>query len=161
MILDCCGQERTYESIYGLVASKLCQLNRRDFPSIFENLFGQFYESVHRFETNKIRNIAKFYAHLLSTESIEWFCLSCLKLRENATSSAGRCFIKFLFQELVSILSMTTLMEYIKEPTKVEAFRDLFPRDLEQDMRFAINFFTFSGLGQLTEELRQELLTRQ
>lgn len=161
MILDCCGQERTYESIYGLVASKFCQINRREFPPKFERIFHLFYETIHRFETNKIRNVAKFYAHLLTTESIDWMCLSCLKLRENATSSAGRCFIKFLFQELVSILSLQTLIDYIKEPNKVEAFKDLFPKDQEQDIRFSINFFTFCGLGKLTEDLRQELISRQ
>lgn len=161
MILDCCGQERTYETIYGLIASKLCQINRREFAPKFEKIFELFYETIHRFETNKIRNIAKFYAHLLTTESIDWSCLSCLKLRENATSSAGRCFIKFLFQELVSILSLPSLIKYTKEPTKEGAFKDLFPKDQEQDIRFAINFFTFCGLGQLTEELREELLSRQ
>jgi len=160
MILDCCGQERTYETIYGLVASKLCQINRREFSSKFQRIFHMFYESIHRFETTKIRNIAKFYAHLLTTESLDWSCLSSLKLRENATTSAGRCFIKFLFHELVSILSLPTLIEYTKEPAREEAFKELFPRDEEQDIRFAINFFTFAGLGQLTEDLRQLLIQR-
>ena len=158
MILDCCGQERTYEAIYGLVASSLCQINKREFSPKFERIFSQFYEAVHRFETNKIRNISKFYAHLLTTESIDWICLSCLKLRENATSSAGRCFIKFIFQEMVSILSIKTLVEYIADPSRGGAFKDLFPKEPEQDVRFAINFFTFSGLGQLTEDLRQVLV---
>lgn len=161
MILDCCGQERTYETIYGLVASKLCQINKREYAPKFENLLRQFYEAVHRFETNKIRNIAKFFAHLLTTESIDWTCLNCIKLREDATTSAGRCFIKFLFQELVSILSLQTFKEYIKEPFREEGFKDIFPKEPEQDMRFAINFFTFSGLGELTEDLRQELIARQ
>jgi pre-mRNA-splicing factor CWC22 len=161
MILDCCGQDRTYDSVYGLVASKFCQLNRREYAPKFEKLFQQFYEVVHMFETNKIRNVSRFFAHLLVTESIEWSCLSCLKLREDATTSAGRCFIKFLFQELVSVLTMATLKEYIQEPSKVDGFKDLFPKEPEQDTRFAINFFTFSGMGELTEELRQDLLARQ
>lgn len=161
MILDCCGQERTYEKIYGLVASKLCQIDRRDFAPRFEKIFQLVYETIHRFETNKIRNIAKFYADLLTTESIDWLCLSCLKLRENVTSSAGRCFIKFLFQELVSILSLRTLQEYIQEPDKEGGFKDLFPVDQEQDIRFAINFWTFCGLGELTQKMREELHSRQ
>lgn len=161
MILDGCGEERTYESIYGLVASKICQIDRREYAPRFERIFKLFYETVHHFETNKIRNVAKFYAHLLVTESINWLCLSCLRLRENATSSAGRCFIKFLFQELASILSVPTLLSYIKEPDKEGGFKDLFPIDHEQDIRFAINFYTFCELGQLTENLRQELLSRK
>lgn len=162
MIVDCCGQERTYESIYGLIASKFCLINRRDFAPKFERIFKLFYETVHRIEeTNKIRNIAKFYAHLLTTESIDWNCLKCLRLRENATSSPGRCFIAFVFQELVALLSLTTLMSYIKDPNKSEAFSELFPREPEEDVRFAINFFTFSKLGKLTEDLRKELESHQ
>lgn len=161
MIIDGCGEERTYESIYGLVASKICQIDRKEYAPRFERIFKLFYETVHHFETNKIRNVAKFYAHLLVTESIDWLCLNCLKLRENATSSAGRCFIKFLFLELASILSVPTLLSYIKEPDKEGGFKDLFPTDHEQDIRFAINFFTFCDLGQLTEDLRQELISRQ
>lgn len=161
MILDCCGQERTYESICGLTAAKLCHLNRREFAPKFEKLFELFYSTVHRFETIKIRNVAKFYANLLTTESIDWSCLLCLKLRENATSSAGRCFIKFLFTELVAILSLRVLVEYINDPAKEHAFKELFPTDEEQDIRFSINFFTCSGLGELTEKLRQELTSRQ
>lgn len=161
MILDCCGQQRTYASIYGLVASKFCEINRREFAPKFEMIFQQFYETVHRFEPNRIRNIAKFYAHLLARNSIDWSCLTCLKLRENATSSAGRCFIKFLFQELVSLLSMRTLLEYTKDPSKEEAFKELFPKDQEQDSWFSVNFFTYSGLGELIEDLRQELVAKQ
>jgi len=161
MIVDCCGKDRTYEQIYGLVASRFCTLNRRNFAPIFEKLFAEFYEAVHMFNPNEIRNISKLYAHLLITESIDWSCLRCLKLRENATTSAGRCFIKFLFQELVSTLSMNRLIEYMQEPTKEEGFRDLFPMDEEQDIRFAINFFTCSGMAQLTDGLRKELLSRQ
>lgn len=161
MILDCCGQERTYEKLYGLVASQLCQLYRREFAPKLEKLFELFYSAVHKFEINKIRNVAKFYANLLTTESIDWSCLNCLKLREDATSSGGRCFIKYLFEELVAILSLPVLLEYINDPKKEHAFKELFPKDEEQDIRFSINFFTCSGLGQLTENLRQELISRQ
>lgn len=161
MILDCCGQERTYGPIYGLVASKICEINRRTYAPIFEKLFQLFYETVHKFETNKIRNISKFYAHLLTTESIDWSCMSCLKLREEGMSSAGRCFIKFLFEELIAKLSRRTMLEYIEDPSKSEGFVGLFPKDDEQDIRFAINFFTLSGFGELTQGLRQELLSRQ
>lgn len=161
MIIDCCGQDRTYQPIYGRVASKLCQINRRAFAPKFEQIFVLFYETIHKYETNKIRNIAVFYSHLLITESIDWNCLSCMKLREDATTSAGRCFIKFLFLDLAANLSMPTLLEYIRDPSKQNAFKDLFPKDQEQDIRFAINFFTCSDLGQLTDDLRKELLSRQ
>lgn len=161
MMIDICGQERTFDSILGMTAAKLCNIKRREFASRFETIFKFFYETVHKFDNNKIRNIARFYANLLVTESIDWSCLKCLRLRENATSSAGRCFIKFLFAELISMLSMSVLLEYIKDPSREEAFSELFPKDEDQDIRFAINFFTGCGFGELTEVLREILVSRQ
>jgi hypothetical protein len=38
----------------------------------FQNMFKEQYETVHRLETNKLRNVAKFFAHLLHTDAISW-----------------------------------------------------------------------------------------
>lgn len=46
----------------------------------YERLFNEKYEAIHRFETNKLRNIAKFFAHLLFTNAIEWKVLAIIKL---------------------------------------------------------------------------------
>ncbi|KFM62437.1 Pre-mRNA-splicing factor CWC22-like protein, partial [Stegodyphus mimosarum] len=71
MILDCCAQQRTYEKFFGLLAQRFCQLNKvyvEPFTEIFENS----YKTIHRLETNKLRNVAKFFAHLLYTDAISW-----------------------------------------------------------------------------------------
>ena len=38
----------------------------------FQNMFKEQYETIHRLETNKLRNVAKFFAHLLHTDAISW-----------------------------------------------------------------------------------------
>jgi len=38
----------------------------------FQNMFKEQYETIHRLETNKLRNVAKFFAHLLHTDDISW-----------------------------------------------------------------------------------------
>lgn len=38
----------------------------------FQNMFREQYETIHRLETNKLRNVAKFFAHLLHTDAISW-----------------------------------------------------------------------------------------
>ncbi len=53
---------------------------------------------MHRLETNKLRNLAKFFAHLLATDALPWAVLSVLRLTEQDTTSASRIFIKYLFQ---------------------------------------------------------------
>ena len=58
MIVDCCGQNRTYEKFFGLMATRLCML-KREYMELFEIIFVEMYETIHRLETNKLRNIAK------------------------------------------------------------------------------------------------------
>lgn len=156
MILDCCAQQRTYEKFFGLLAQRFCQL-KKDYAEPFEQIFLSSYDTIHRFETNKLRNVAKFFAHLLFTDAIPWNVLSHIKLTEDDTTSSSRIFIKILFQELCEYMGLPKLNERIKDPTLQDAFEGLFPRDLPKNTRFAINFFTSIGLGGLTADLREHL----
>jgi hypothetical protein len=38
----------------------------------FESIFKEQYDTIHRLETNKLRNVAKMFAHLLYTDSLPW-----------------------------------------------------------------------------------------
>lgn len=38
----------------------------------FEAIFQEQYETIHRLETNKLRNVARMFAHLLYTDSVPW-----------------------------------------------------------------------------------------
>jgi pre-mRNA-splicing factor CWC22 len=69
-------------------------------------VFVTQFETVHRLEVNKLRNAAKFFAHLLYTDSIEWSCLTAIKLTEDDTTSASRIFIKILMQEIAENLGV-------------------------------------------------------
>ena len=61
MLVDCCGQNRTYEKFFGLTATRLCML-KREYMELFELIFVEQYETIHRLETNKLRNVAKVTA---------------------------------------------------------------------------------------------------
>ena len=56
------------------------------------------YSTIHRLETNKLRNVAKFFAHLLYADGLDWGVLEYIKLTENDTTSSSRIFLKILFQ---------------------------------------------------------------
>lgn len=71
MIVDCCAQQRTYEKFYGLLAERFCRL-RKEFQEAFERIARDTYNTIHRFEYNKLRNMACLVAHLLSTDAISW-----------------------------------------------------------------------------------------
>lgn len=157
LTIDCCAQQRTYIKFYGLLAQRFCSLGQ-EYVGHFSKVFGECYEKIHRFlDTNKLRNVAKFFAHLLFTDSIEWTVLSCIEMTEEKTTSSGRVFVKILLQELAEYMGIVKLSERMKDPTLQKAFEGLFPRDNPRNTRFAINFFTLIGLGPLTEDLRLHL----
>ncbi|XP_012288088.1 pre-mRNA-splicing factor CWC22 homolog [Orussus abietinus] len=159
MFLDCCAEMRTYEKFFGLLAGRFCAINKM-YVTPFEQIFKDSYDTIHRLDTNKLRNVSKFFAHLLFTDSISWEVLSCIRLNEEDTTSSSRIFIKILFQELSEYLGLSKLNQRVKDITLQRAFDGLFPRDDPKNTRFAINFFTSIGLGGLTDDLREHLKSR-
>ncbi|KAL8237940.1 hypothetical protein R6Q59_019021 [Mikania micrantha] len=97
MLLECCCQERTYLRYYGLLGQRFCMINKVHQEN-FEKCFVQQYSMIHRLETNKLRHVAKFFAHLLGTNALPWHVLAYICLTEEDTTSSSRIFIKILFQ---------------------------------------------------------------
>ncbi|XP_060033610.1 pre-mRNA-splicing factor CWC22 homolog isoform X2 [Erinaceus europaeus] len=156
MILDCCAQQRTYEKFFGLLAGRFCML-KKEYMESFESIFKEQYDTIHRLETNKLRNVAKMFAHLLYTDSLPWSVLECIRLSEETTTSSSRIFVKIFFQELCEYMGLPKLNARLKDETLQPFFEGLLPRDNPRNTRFAINFFTSIGLGGLTDELREHL----
>uniref|UniRef100_A0A803MW77 MI domain-containing protein n=1 Tax=Chenopodium quinoa TaxID=63459 RepID=A0A803MW77_CHEQI len=156
MLLECCSQERTYLRYYGLLGQRFCMLNKV-YQENFDRCFVQQYSMIHRLETNKLRNVAKFFAHLLGTDALPWHVLAYIRLTEEDTTSSSRIFIKILFQELSEHLGIRLLNERLNDPAMQDSFDSIFPKDNPRNTRFAINFFTSIGLGGITENLREYL----
>ncbi|KAH0646499.1 hypothetical protein KY284_034383 [Solanum tuberosum] len=156
MLLECCSQERTYLRYYGLLGQRFCMINKIHQEN-FEKCFVQQYSMIHRLETNKLRNVAKFFAHLLGTDALPWHALAYIRLTEEDTTSSSRIFIKILFQEMSEHLGIRLLNERLNDPTMQDSLDSIFPKDNPKNTRFAINFFTSIGLGGITENLREYL----
>ncbi|XP_055819753.1 uncharacterized protein LOC129888776 [Solanum dulcamara] len=156
MLLECCSQERTYLRYYGLLGQRFCMINKIHQEN-FEKCFVQQYSMIHRLETNKLRNVAKFFAHLLGTNALPWHALAYIRLTEEDTTSSSRIFIKILFQEMSEHLGIRLLNERLNDPTMQDSLDSIFPKDNPKNTRFAINFFTSIGLGGITENLREYL----
>ncbi|KAJ0764237.1 putative MIF4G-like, type 3, initiation factor eIF-4 gamma, MA3, MIF4G-like domain superfamily [Helianthus annuus] len=153
ILLECASQEKTYRRYYGLLGQKFCMINRV-YQENLEKCFVQQYSMVHRLETNKLRNVAMFFAHLLGTDALPWHVFAYIRLTEEDTTSSSRIFIKILFQELSEHLGVQRLKERLSDPSLHADFESIFPRDSPKNTRFSINFFTLIGLGGITEELR-------
>lgn len=156
MVIECCSQERTYSKFYGLIGERFAKLNRL-WTDLFESSFAKYYDTIHRYETNRLRNIACFFGHMLSSDGIGWHVLSIIHLNEEETTSSSRIFIKILFQDLAEALGMSTLQARLKDDVLRSNYEGLFPRDNARNTRFSINYFTSIGMGGITEEMREHL----
>lgn len=156
MVIECCSQERTYSKFYGLIGERFAKLNRL-WTDLFESSFAKYYDTIHRYETNRLRNIACFFGHMLSSDGIGWHVLSIIHLNEEETTSSSRIFIKILFQDLAEALGMSTLQARLKDDMLRSNYEGLFPRDNARNTRFSINYFTSIGMGGITEEMREHL----
>lgn len=156
MLLECCSQERTYLRYYGLLGQRFCML-KREYQDACDACFAEQYALIHRLETNKLRNVAKFFAHLLMTDALPWTVFEYVRLNEEETTSSSRIFIKILCQELSEHMGLKKLQERFTDPFMARTFAGLFPTDNPRNTRFAINFFTSIGLGGLTADLREHL----
>lgn len=156
MLIDCAAMEKTSNRFYHLQGERLCRLSRV-YRDGFSLAFAEQYDSMHRHETGKIRNISKFFSHLLFTDAIDWIVLAHIRLTEEDTTSSTRIFLKILFQDLAENMTANELSVRIVDPRYSMALGGLFPTENISAIRFSINFFTAIGLGQLTSEQRQRL----
>ncbi|KAB8349842.1 hypothetical protein FH972_023855 [Carpinus fangiana] len=156
MIIESCSQRPTYEKFYGLIGERLAKLNRL-WQDQFEEQFAKYYETIHRYETNRLRNIARFFGHVIGSEGIGFHVLSVVHLNEEETTSSSRIFIKILFQDLTEIMGMKTLQARLKDEMLQPSYAGIFPKDHPRNTRFAINYFTSIGMGPITEDLRDYL----
>ena len=159
MIIECCSQERSYSTFYGLIGERFCKLNRV-WNEAFERAFTDYFMTIHRYETNRLRNIARFFGHLLSTDSISWAVMECIKLTEEDTTSSSRIFIKIMCQEMTESMGLKVIAERFKDDEVKRVCSGMFPMDNPKNTRFAINYFTSIGLGVVTEEMREHLKVR-
>jgi len=156
MVVECCSQERTYSKFYGHIGERLCKLHRR-WSALYEQSFCRYYDTIHRYETNRLRNIARFFGALLATDSISWASFDVVYMNEDDTTSSSRIFIKILMNEMQSLLGLPALAARFREPSMQGYFEHMFPLDHPRNTRFSINFFTSIGLGLVTEPMREYL----
>lgn len=159
MIIECCSQERSYSTFYGLVGERFCKLNRV-WADCVEHAFNMYYTTIHRYETNRLRNIARFFGSLFASDAISWMVMQCIKINEDDTTSSSRIFIKIMMQEMMESMGLKNLADRFKDPEIKHGCAGMFPMDIPKNTRFSINYFTSIGLGILTEEMREYLQVR-
>ena len=153
MIVESCAQEKVYLKFMGLLGERFARLNRM-WMELFEESFVKYYSTIHRYETNKLRNIARFFGHLLSSDAIGWHVLSTVQLTEEDTTSASRIFIQILFEDLQENMGTVKLKARLSDEILQPSLEGIFRHDNPRNIRFAINYLTAIKMGYLTDELR-------
>ncbi|KAL7789873.1 hypothetical protein V8C37DRAFT_385327 [Trichoderma ceciliae] len=156
MIVECCSQEKTYTKFFGMIGERFAKINRL-WCDLFEQAFAKYYETIHRYENNKLRNIAMLFGHMFAADSLGWHCLSVIHLNEDETTSSSRIFIKILFQHIAEEMGLAKLRARVTDETLRPSLEGLFPGENPRNIRFSINYFTSIGMGFLTEEMREHL----
>ena len=160
MIHECACQERSYMKYFGLTAQRLCVI-RKPYMDSAELMFRETFATVHRLESNKLRNSARFFAHLFYSDAVPWTSLQCIRLNEEETNASSRIFIKIMFQELAEYMGLINLNARLNQPALAPYFEGLFSKLNPKHSRFSVNFFSTIGLGGLTEGLREHLKALQ
>jgi pre-mRNA-splicing factor CWC22 len=137
MVVECCSQERSYAKFYGSMGERLSKLNPM-WSESFEASFKQYYTTIHRYESNRLRNIARFFGHLLGSDSIPWTVFEVIRLNEDDTTSSSRIFVKILFQEMVGFMGLPMLKDRFAEPSMQMYYSGMFPLDDPRNTRFSI-----------------------
>lgn len=156
MVIECCSQERTFQKFYGLIGERLCKLNRT-WSENYEICFRNYYDTIHRYETNRLRNIARFFGTLIASDGISWACFQSVFMTEEDTTSSSRIFLKILLTEIKERLGLKSLVERFSEPTMQEYYVNMMPKTDPKATRFAINFYTSIGVPQITDDMREHL----
>ncbi|CUS22525.1 LAQU0S05e07338g1_1 [Lachancea quebecensis] len=157
ILVTACSQEITYSKFYGIVAERLCS-SHKSWKAAFGQSLHDNYATVDEFQANQVRNMGKFWGHILASDYLGFEVFEFFHMNASETSSAGRVYLKFLFQELVLDLGIEALQARLDEPYIQPFLVNLFPKDDAEKTRFSINYFTAIGLGRLTESMRQALV---
>ncbi|KAL5564246.1 hypothetical protein UlMin_027410 [Ulmus minor] len=96
MLLECCSREITYLRYYGLLGQRFCMINKV-YQENFDKCFVQQYSMIHRLETNKLRNVAKFFVHLHICSALACFSLYMLNPQIFEVYGLGKEVVDFSF----------------------------------------------------------------
>lgn len=156
MIIECCSQEKIYNKTYGGVAVRFC-LKTKFWRDLYAQAFKHYYEVIHRYETNQIRNIATLFGYVLANDALSWEVFECVHMTEEDSTSSSRIFMKIMLQEMRQEMGLQEMVTRFKDEYIAPALSNMFPKAAAADTRFSINYFTAIGLGVLTEDMREYL----
>lgn len=161
-ILLMCSKEKLYTRIYENILMKICEVG-----SIWETSLNKIFEVFYMTEIedeeiypdiSNIKHLGQLFAKLLAKDSLDFKSLKIVKINSRDTTERKRVFLKYLFTELVSEMSLNNVKKIMLHNRILKPYfkNTLFP-DTPKDTIYSINFFTAIGLGDLTIKMRKQM----
>ena len=66
--------------------------------------FETYYDTIHRYETNRLHNIAQLFGHL-ANDAVSWAVLQAIKMNEEDMNSS-RILIRTIMQEVTESMGL-------------------------------------------------------
>ncbi|KAL6636528.1 hypothetical protein ACP70R_024100 [Stipagrostis hirtigluma subsp. patula] len=122
MIIYCCSEERTYLRSYGLLGQRYCMINKV-YQESFEKCFLEQF-SGYGVDLTMSGKVAKFFAHLLETDTLPWRVFANIRLTN--IGSDALIFMRTIFEDLWDHLGIR-LLERLNDPRMQGIFESIFP----------------------------------
>jgi len=103
---------------------------------------SRHYNTIRRYETDRLRNITRLFGHLLANDAISWTVLQAIKINEDDTTGSSRIFVKIMMQEVTESMGLPTLKERFVDPEIKALCTGMFPLDNLKNMHCSINYIT-------------------
>lgn len=131
--LKYCREEEEYDRIYGLLAKRICLINK-SYVQLFKELFRYTFSYAHHLRTNRFWNISQFFAQLLSINAIGMnvFDCDCFKGDYHTNEQVG--LFRYLILDMLEFMGKVKFNERFNDPRSIiqkrlqKALEIIFPR---------------------------------
>ncbi|XP_060857015.1 pre-mRNA-splicing factor CWC22 homolog [Metopolophium dirhodum] len=125
--MECCFENSAvYNKHFADIIQSCCALNPLMVGSL-ELIFRLIVNVVDQGQIISLKNLAKLFAQLLSSNSISWNIFSSVHLAEIGNSYRGKTYFTELFKSLILLMGRDAVKERLLDPSLQQSFAGLFP----------------------------------
>ncbi|XP_029341523.1 pre-mRNA-splicing factor CWC22 homolog [Acyrthosiphon pisum] len=111
-----------------------------------ELIFRLIVNVVNQGEINSLKNLAKLFAQLLSSNSISWNVFSAVRMADIGNSYSGEAYFTELFKSLILLMGRDAVKERILDPSLQQSFAGLFPLNDGEYYNYSYCHFFFAEI---------------
>jgi len=111
VLIECCGQEKTYNPFYAVVAVRLCEFQRNS-KFTFQKTYWDMFKLFHEMKARKAANLAKLYVHLVKARMLSVNMLKVVDVTD--LPEAGIIFLTIFFTTLFDSCDAEQVRKFLR-----------------------------------------------